>query len=293
MTHPTLPILPRRGLFGLAGAAMASPAFAQQGAAPGPRAANDACRLTPQAVEGPFYFDPRLERTAITDGKPGVKLDLRLRVIDGATCEPLPGARVDVWHGDALGAYSGYPGQSDTGGVSTEGQSFLRGTQFADEAGQVGFSTIYPGWYRGRTPHVHFKIFLDSRTVLTGQFYFPDALSQFVYDNASPYRERGRRRDTTNATDGILRASGGGPGVFCDIREASDRYVGSLLIAADRAAAPPMDRGPPGAGGGPPPGFGPPRRGLRGPPPPGFGPGPGTAREWSNGSLIPGAGARE
>lgn len=266
MIRPYLPILPRRGLMGLAGAALAGPALGQQAAAPTLlRQAGAACRLTPQAVEGPFYRDPRLERADITEGRPGVALELKLQVIEGATCQPLPGARVDVWHGDALGAYSGYPGQGDGRILSTVGQTFLRGTQIADGAGQVGFRTVYPGWYQGRTPHVHFKVFLDSRTVLTGQFYFPDALSQFVYDNAAPYRDRGRRRDTTNATDGILRASGGGAGVFCDMREDRDRYVGSLLIAVDRAASPRTQGGPPG-------------------PPPGFG----RTRDWTNGSLIPG-----
>jgi protocatechuate 3,4-dioxygenase beta subunit len=212
----------------------------------------DACVLTPQAEEGPFYFDPKLERADIGDGRPGVPLKVRFRVIEAAGCAPLVAARTDVWHADASGIYSGYEGQGDRRKLSTIGQTFLRGTQRTGDAGQVDFTTVYPGWYMGRTAHLHFKIFLDERNVLTGQMFFPDALSEFIYTNVAPYRQRGRERDTINKTDGVLRASGGSHASFCSIKEESDHYLASMVIAVDRTAA---------AGSGrpsmPPPGFGP------------------------------------
>ncbi|MGE7157141.1 hypothetical protein ACQKJ1_25815 [Methylorubrum rhodesianum] len=81
---------------------------------------------------------------------------LRLRVIEAGPCTPVAGARVDVWHSDARGLYSGYPGQGDDRAVDTSGQTFLRGTQMTDEGGWVSFETIYPGWYAGRATHIHF-----------------------------------------------------------------------------------------------------------------------------------------
>src|SRR5438132_1594118 len=63
----------------------------------------DACILTPQAEEGPYYIDPKLARSDIRDGKAGVPLTLRLRVIEAGPCSPLSGARVDIWHCDARG----------------------------------------------------------------------------------------------------------------------------------------------------------------------------------------------
>lgn len=216
------------------------------------------CVLTPQAVEGPYYFDPKLERADITEGKPGVPLGLVLQVVNAASCAPLKGARVDVWHADALGVYSGYPGQTDARNVSTEGQHFLRGTQFADANGLATFTTIYPGWYHGRTPHIHCKVFLDSTTVLTTQLYFPDALSAYIYAHVAPYNTRGRERDTVNATDMIVKMSGDSRASFCSIKEEADRYVASLIVGVDRdakvVALGPM--GPPP--GGPPPGGPPP-----------------------------------
>lgn len=163
------------------------------------------CSITPETTEGPFYFDPKLERADITEGAPGLPLRVRLQVVD-ASCAPIPGARVDIWHCDAEGAYSGYPRQP--GGRDTTGESFLRGTQFADEQGIATFSTIYPGWYPGRTPHIHFKAFLNERSVLTGQMFFPDDFSRSVYTDIAPYNSRALQGATFNDRDGIARRAG-------------------------------------------------------------------------------------
>lgn len=216
-----------------------------------------ACILTPRAVEGPFYFDPHLERADIREGREGVPLSLALRVVEASNCRPVAGARVDVWHADALGIYSGYDRQSDSGNLSTKGMKFLRGTQFVDGGGAATFQSIYPGWYRGRTTHIHFKIFLDGKSMVTGQIYFPDALSQFIYENIAPYNTRKAARDTVNVTDGVLKESGGDHITFCSVKEETDQYRASLLIGINRdLPMPEMDmRGPPPPGMGvPPPG---------------------------------------
>ena len=82
---------------------------------------------------------------------------------------------------------------------STRGETFLRGTQFTDADGQVRFATIYPGWYPGRTPHIHFKVFLDAVSLVIGQLYFPDPVTEHVYATLPPYRERQAERDTLTA----------------------------------------------------------------------------------------------
>ena len=231
------------------------------------------CVLTPQSVEGPFYFDPKLKRGDITEGRQGVPLKLLLQVVNAANCAPIPEARVDIWHSDAVGRYSGYKGQADSGAVSTQGQTFLRGTQFADLSGLVRFTTIYPGWYQGRTPHIHFKVFLSEKRALTGQFYFPDALSEFIYKNAAAYSTRKRERDTANSTDDVLQMSGGGHDSFCSIKEEADHYLASLVIGVKddgREVAQPEMGPPPGDAAG------------RGPPP------PPRAAPRRGGGLIPG-----
>jgi protocatechuate 3,4-dioxygenase beta subunit len=188
------------------------------------------CVLTPESSEGPFYFDPKLERVDITDGRPGVPLRLLLQIVRAGDCTPIAGARLDVWHSDAIGQYSGYAGPGYRQNVSTPGQRFLRGTQFSDASGLARFTTIYPGWYPGRTPHVHFKVILGDRTALTGQFYFPDALSEFIFRSAAPYNSRRGERDTSNANDGVLHFEGGGREAFCAVKEEADHYLASLVI---------------------------------------------------------------
>ena len=281
-----MPITRRQALTGLALTAAARPTLAAAAAPPdtaGLLPATNVCVLTAQSVEGPFYFDPKLERSDITDGRVGVPLHLLFQIVDAGTCAPLAGARVDVWHADADGFYSGYDQPDNHGDTSVKAARFLRGTQFADRTGLVRFDTIYPGWYRGRTPHIHFKVLLDQTCVLNGQLYLPDALSEFIYQHVPPYNRRKEARDTTNATDGILRMGGGGHGAFCSIKEEADRYLASLVVAADRNSKTIAD-GPRGFPGGPPP------EGMpHGPPP---GPPPTTARPRPTGwerSLVPGA----
>ena len=156
------------------------------------------CLVQPETTAGPFYVDPGLVRSDITEGRPGVPLTMRLQVVS-ADCAPIKDARVDVWHCDAGGDYSGVLGLT--------GQTFLRGTQFSDAAGVVEFQAIYPGWYPGRTPHVHYIVFLDGGRSMTSQFFFPDNASRAIYENAAPYLGRGVQ-DRANAQDGIARRAG-------------------------------------------------------------------------------------
>ena len=207
-----------------------------------PIPSSGACLLTPQSIEGPYYFDPKLERSLITEGHEGIPVKLRLQVI-GADCHALANARVDIWHADAQGFYSGYDRQGGSRNISTRGQTFLRGTQFADSAGEVLFTTIYPGWYPGRTAHMHFKIFLDKTSVLTAQIYFPDALNEFIYTNVPAYK-RSHQRDTINSTDLIaLEATST---AFAAVKEENDHYLVSLLVGVDPSGRPRINSMPSG-----------------------------------------------
>ncbi|MEK7728094.1 MAG: T9SS type A sorting domain-containing protein [candidate division KSB1 bacterium] len=164
------------------------------------------CFLTPQATEGPYYFDPKLIRQDITPDtttgviKTGLPLNIEISVIN-FDCVPIPNVLVDIWHCDKNGVYSGYAGQP--GGINTVGQTFLRGTQMTDANGKCLFKTIYPGWYPGRVTHIHFKVRLTSSTYVTSQFAFPDSLNTTVYQ--TPLYVAKGQNSLTNATDGIFR----------------------------------------------------------------------------------------
>lgn len=213
--------------------------------------------LTAAATEGPYYFDAGKFRPDITEGRRGVPLEVRFTVL-GLDRRPWRDARVDVWHCDAQGTYSGYAGQGEDRQLSTVGETFLRGSQRTDAHGVAAFSTIYPGWYRGRTTHVHFKVFGGAHEVLTSQFFLPDALSEFLYTQLPDYR-RASLRDTLNSNDGI--ALQAGPTVHGSVREEARAYVASLTLVVDPAARPVAER-PPAPGE-----RGPGGRGPEGPPP--------------------------
>jgi protocatechuate 3,4-dioxygenase beta subunit len=210
---------------------------------PPPIALTPGCTLTPASILGPYYFDPKLVRRDITEGHPGAPLRLRFVVLDAANCTPVKGARVDVWQTRADGYYSGYPGQGEKHNVDTSGGTFMRGTQMADEGGEVLFDALYPGWYVGRTVHTHFKIFIDDKDMLTGQMYFPDALSQYIFANVGAYRRKAAR--TIFNSDDQFARSDTTRGGFCDIKEEADRYQATLIIGVSRSMATALDRSPP------------------------------------------------
>lgn len=171
----------------------------------------DVCLVQPDLTEGPFYVDSDLPRADITEGKPGLPMMLRLQVVS-ADCAPIAGARVDVWHCDAQGVYSGV--EDLGGGPDTRGQTFLRGSQMTDAAGVAAFQTIFPGWYPGRTTHVHYKVFLDGGAVLTSQIFFDDAVNQAIHDDHEAYA-REEVRGMGNAEDVI---AGGQASAYARVR---------------------------------------------------------------------------
>jgi protocatechuate 3,4-dioxygenase beta subunit len=176
-----------------------------------------ACVLTPEQTEGPFYIEAAKLRRNITEGRPGTPLTLRLAVVDATSCRPIKGAAVDIWHCDAGGAYSGVDNN----------RTFLRGIQRTDARGVATFRTVYPGWYRGRTVHIHVKVHVGGDVIHTGQIYFPDRITDAV-QRRKPYNTRGART-TRNASDGIYR-DGGGRSLLRLRKDARGAYVGTLTM---------------------------------------------------------------
>ncbi len=196
-----------------------------------------ACVLSPAIEEGPFFVDEHLQRSDLTAGttRTGVaggtplRLSFRVETMRGAMCEPLAGAHVDVWHADATGLYS------DEAMLHTRGERFLRGYQVTDKTGVVHFMTIFPGWYPGRTPHVHVKVRTFSGDSVTNtfvsQFYFDEAATDAVLARRT-YASRGKR-DTTNARDQLFDAR-----MVVPLVAAGDGYAGTLTLRIPTSAHP-------------------------------------------------------
>lgn len=180
------------------------------------------CVLAPEQTEGPFYVDDATVRRNVTEGRPGVTLNLRLRVVDASTCKPVRRASVEIWHCDAAGVYSGVQGNT---------AMFLRGVQRTDANGLAIFRTVYPGWYPGRTVHIHALVHIGGNVVHTGQLYFPDAVTDAVYKR-SPYNRR-PGRDPRNSGDSIYR--NGGRRSTLKLRRQGSSYSGSITMGVQRS----------------------------------------------------------
>jgi protocatechuate 3,4-dioxygenase beta subunit len=159
------------------------------------------CVVTPTATEGPYFVDGALHRSDLTAGTrepavvQGTPLALNVNVsrMRASSCEPIVGAQVDLWHASAAGVYSNLTREG------TPDERYLRGYQLTDSTGAAHFTTIYPGWYSGRTPHIHFKV-RGKGFEFTSQWYFDDAISDQVFA-ASAYSGRGARTRRRNGED--------------------------------------------------------------------------------------------
>jgi protocatechuate 3,4-dioxygenase beta subunit len=163
------------------------------------------CMLIPQETVGPYPLFNDITSAAaylredITEGKPGVPLDLTLSIVNvNRACEAILTALVYVWHCDKDGYYSGY----NQNGADLRGQTFCRGVQTTDTSGRVRFRTIYPGWYPGRATHIHFRVYLALDLQATSQLAFPSSVTSAVYAT-SQYAAKGQN-PTTPANDGIF-----------------------------------------------------------------------------------------
>jgi protocatechuate 3,4-dioxygenase beta subunit len=210
---------------GLAIAVLGAGALPADAAASSADSSAVSCVLAPEMTEGPFYIANEKVRRNVREGQPGIALALRLGVVDSSSCKPIKGAAVDIWHADAGGAYSGE--QSN----GTAGRTFLRGIQRTDAQGIARFDTVYPGWYQGRTVHVHVKVHVAGNVIHTGQLFFDDGLTDSVYTR-KPYSTR-PARDVRNANDSIY--AGGGSRSLLRITRQGTGYAGAISMGVKRA----------------------------------------------------------
>lgn len=214
--------------------------------------------LTPELTAGPFYVDEALVRRDIVDDREGLPLALTITVIDSVAYTPLADAAVEIWHCDARGYYSGISGNNPGSDSSAEEVAaaaesmFLRGIQITDASGSVTFDTIYPGWYRGRTVHIHMKVriageidaqetYEGGTTAHTGQLFFEDAVSDAIFVTDA-YANRPEDERIENDDDNILGDHGDDPEFLVamtqiDPDDLSAGYEGTVTVGVDPAAS--------------------------------------------------------
>ena len=145
-------------------------------------------------------------------------------VVDASTCKPVKGALVEIWHCDAAGLYSGFGG----GAAS---RTFLRGGQRTDAKGLARFTTIYPGWYPGRTVHIHVKVHVGGTVCTPASSTSTTPSTDTVYPQA-PYRSRGAR--TTPERRGRDLPNGGSRSQVQLKADGSGGYVATVAMRISR-----------------------------------------------------------
>jgi protocatechuate 3,4-dioxygenase beta subunit len=235
--NPSRPLRRRDAILALGGLGLTGVLGARASGVLGTQGAEAAtsCVLSPEVTEGPYWIDNKLTRRDITEDRPGLPLELVMTVQNAKTCSPIKGADVEIWHCDAVGVYSGY--ESGSAGAPggqhaspTDSDRYLRGHQKADADGRVRFLTIYPGWYRGRTPHIHLKVHVGGSVVHTGQVFFDEKTTAAVYRH-TPYKSHGQP-DTSHARDMIYAQAGRSRATLRLARRSNGRkgYRGSITL---------------------------------------------------------------
>lgn len=198
------------------------------------------CALTPEGEIGPYFTDDsasgfnRSDIRSNIDGssvQTGIPLTLHIYVYDfNNSCAPYVGSQVDIWHCNALGVYSNESSQS------TLGQTWFRGYQLSDSAGAVTFKTIIPGWYQGRTTHIHLRVRSSYSNVSstsdgtnTTQLFFPQATINTINTTVSPYSSKGTN-STTNATDHVYTTETDGKMEVVLSGDNTNGYVATIVI---------------------------------------------------------------
>lgn len=164
------------------------------------------CTTSPSETAGPFptKTPSSLVIGDIRSDRTGVPLTVKLTVNSRSNnCAALAGAIVDIWHCDKDGNYSEYGG-SGMQSANYTSVHFLRGRQTTDASGIVTYTTIFPGWYAGRAPHIHVHIYNASGvSLLVTQIAFPTNICDTVYTTATNFYTRGKQ-DTANASDNVF-----------------------------------------------------------------------------------------
>ncbi len=190
------------------------------------------CKATIEQTAGPYYIDVDKIRADIREDREGTPLRIAARVVDVDGCTPVPDAVFEIWHCDAEGLYSGFEAASKAanGGTGASGgrdaKRYLRGAQVTDTNGIAVITTIYPGWYTGRTVHIHAAVALTNTELVTTQFYFDDAMTDEVHQAAVYTTKSGRR--TRNTADGFHE-----PGLDLTLTKEGDGYLGLITIGVE------------------------------------------------------------
>ena len=234
-------------------------------------AADAAITEIPDETAGPYPGDGP-NAPAILDEAGIIRQDIRSSIDGGATADGVPlsfemqildlanggvpfaGVAVYAWHCNAQGEYSLYSS-------GLEDISYLRGVQVADDDGRVSFTSVFPGCYSGRWPHIHFEVYPDaasiteaSNAIATSQLALPEDACGAVYAKTAYAGSAGNLARITLTSDNVFGDDGGASQLATMTGSADGGYTATLVVGVDTTTVPSAGSVPGGGGGGRPPG---------------------------------------
>ncbi len=181
-------------------------------------------------VSGVIRNDIRSSFGGLSGTAVGIPLTVNLTLVSASSCAPLANRAVYLWHCDRSGNYSLY-----SSGVTN--QNYLRGVQAADSSGKLSFTTIFPGCYSGRWPHIHFEVFnslaasaVYSNKFATSQIALPKATCDLVYATSGYASSATNLSGITLATDNVF-SDGAQLQLATMTGNVTDGFVASLTVA--------------------------------------------------------------
>ncbi len=186
---------------------------------PDPFESETGCALLCALTQGPCWAPSAPLRQDVSEGEPGVPLRLALRIVQADGCTPVPGAEVEIWYCNIDGLYSAddIPAQALAFCTSDSEHAisgyFFRGRALSDDDGKLSFHGCFPGWYPGRSIHIHLLVRpaesagerTTANSVAMSQLFFPEALTAEIFDTVAGYVDKGQP-DTSFARDSVARA---------------------------------------------------------------------------------------
>lgn len=182
------------------------------------------------STSGVVRSDIRSSFAGLSGTADGVTLTIQMTIVSVSTCAPLAGRAVYLWHCDALGRYSLYS-------AGATAQNYLRGVQEANASGIVSFTSVFPGCYAGRWPHIHFEVYPTlaaaasvSNKQATSQIALPKAPCDVVYATAGYTGSTRNLSQVTLASDGIF-SDGASLELATVTGSVESGYTASLTVA--------------------------------------------------------------
>ena len=197
-----------------------------------------ACALICETTAGPCTTATTFDRQDVSEGFAGLPVRLALLIVDADSCAPIAGVKVEIWHTQRTGVYSGVtpaPKQCYLADPSAAEYMYFRGIQTAGADGRVDFDTCFPGWYTGRAIHIHFRVIRGEQVYATSQLFFADELNTEIFATHPDYGEFGQP-NTKNSTDGIFGDQADKPRYLLDTARMPDGAMLASKVIAVRSS---------------------------------------------------------